>query len=303
MTKQLERYTVKSMTGFARVNGECRDVGLEIEIKSVNHRFFEFSFKGPRAYAAIERDLKAILQGSHKRGKFDVSIYRRAQDAASHDLKDVASYDLAVSRYAAACQRFGAGSAGLGNFISALVLRDLQSNTETVEIQDDEREIVFALMKKASVLLLDSRESEGAALVIDISRRIVAIESMRGALGARVSGVGDRFRARLHERLAGLSDEIKIDPERLALEVAILADKVDVTEELTRLSIHLSQFQNLLNLGSLDGVGRKLDFTLQEIGREINTIGSKVQDAEAQSIVVEAKAELEKVREQIQNVE
>jgi uncharacterized protein (TIGR00255 family) len=174
---------------------------------------------------------------------------------------------------------------------------------EGAEISEDEQREILDLTTRASESLKESREVEGAAILNDVSRRVASIDSMRETIAARVAKAPDRFQARLNERLAGLPAELKLDPDRLALEVAILADRVDVSEELTRLSIHLSQFQSLLEAGHPDGVGRKLDFTLQEIGRELNTIGSKVQDAGAQGVVVEAKAELERVREQIQNIE
>jgi uncharacterized protein (TIGR00255 family) len=303
MTKPTELHPVRSMTGFARVTGSCQEVDLEVEIKSVNHRFFEVAVKAPRARALLERDIGSILRGSHRRGRFDVAVYRRINASSIKDSTPLSGYDVAVARYSAACKRFGAGSDGLAQFIGALVLKDLSAFGEGGEISDEEHREILNLTSRASDALKESRAIEGAAISTDISRRISAIDSMRDAIATRVAKSPERFHARLTEKLAGLSSELKLDPERLALEVAILADRVDISEELTRLSIHLNQFQNLLKAGHSDGVGRKLDFTLQEIGRELNTIGSKVQDADAQGIVVEAKAELERAREQVQNVE
>jgi len=303
MTKRIELHPVRSMTGFARVTGRCQDIDIEVEIKSVNHRFFEVGVKAPRSRSLLERDIGAILRADHRRCRFDVAVYRRTTTNSIKDTNSLSGYDAAVARYSAACKRFGAGSDGLAQFIGALVLKDLSTFGEGGEISDEEHREILNLTIRASESLKESREIEGAAVSTDISRRISSIDSMRETIAARVAKAPARFHARLTEKLAGLSAELKLDPDRLALEVAILADRVDVSEELTRLSIHLNQFQSLLKAGHPDGVGRKLDFTLQEIGRELNTIGSKVQDAEAQGVVVETKAELERVREQIQNIE
>lgn len=310
MDQSVERCAVKSMTGFAWVSGSCADVDLEVEIRSVNHRFFEIAIRGPRRLVEFERELRAALQGEHRRGRFEVSVSRRvratgpgfssaqcAQSAQSDKL------DAAVSSYAAACKRYGVGAEGLSNFIGELVLRDVASPTDPSELSDGELSVIRELVTRCSRLLRQDREAEGSALVADIEPRVAAIGSMRESISMRVTGSSGRLRERISERLAGLDPEVRVDPERLALEVALLAERVDVSEELARLNIHLGQFANLMGQGSPEGIGRKLDFTVQEIGRELNTIGSKAQDAQVQGIVVEAKAELERIREQVQNIE
>jgi uncharacterized protein (TIGR00255 family) len=183
------------------------------------------------------------------------------------------------------------------------VLRDVTSLGDVNEISESELKVIKDLVAECSRLLCEDREVEGAGLVKDIEPRVAAITVMRESISERVAGNSNRFRDRVSERLAGLEPEVRIDPERLALEVALLADRVDVCEELSRLGIHLVQFTQLLQQGSGEGIGRKLDFTVQEIGRELNTIGSKAQDAQVQGIVVEAKTELERIREQVQNIE
>jgi uncharacterized protein (TIGR00255 family) len=212
-------------------------------------------------------------------------------------------FDAAVASYAAACKRYGLGAEGLSHFMSELVLRDVASPGEVGELSQEESAAIRDLVTRCSRLLRQDREAEGVALVADIELRVAAIVSMRESISTRVAGNTTRFRERISERLAGLEPEVRVDPERLALEVALLADRVDVSEELSRLAIHLAQFTQLLRQGSAEGIGRKLDFTVQEIGRELNTIGSKAQDAQVQGIVVEAKAELERIREQVQNIE
>lgn len=299
-----ERCSVKSMTGFARVTAACGESDLEVEIRSVNHRFFEISIRGPRALGPFEREVRGALSKDHRRGRFDVSVSRRVRVAIEgHARAPSADFDAAVTAYAAACKRYGVGAGGTAHFIAELVLRDLAVSTDAAEVSDAELNEILALIQRCSASVRESREAEGAALVVDIRARVAAIESMREAIAGRTAGSSQRVRERMHERLAGLANEIKVDPERLALEVALLADRIDVSEELSRLSIHLGQCGQLMQQGHPEGIGRKLDFMVQEIGRELNTIGSKAQDAQVQGIVVEAKAELEKIREQIQNIE
>jgi uncharacterized protein (TIGR00255 family) len=310
MDQSVERCAVKSMTGFARVSGSCADVDFEAEIRSVNHRFLEVAIRGPRSIVEFERELRATIQRDHRRGRFELSISRRVR-ATSSGASLVQStvsgqaekFDAAVSTYAAACKRYGFGVEGLPHFISELVLRDAASSTDTNELSEQEVTTIRELVTRCSRMLRQDREAEGAALVADIEPRVAAIGSMREAISMRVAGSAGRLRERITERLAALDPEVRVDPERLALEVALLADRVDVSEELSRLHIHLGQFTNLMQQGSPEGIGRKLDFTVQEIGRELNTIGSKAQDAQVQGIVVEAKAELERIREQVQNIE
>jgi uncharacterized protein (TIGR00255 family) len=158
-------------------------------------------------------------------------------------------------------------------------------------------------MSQASSALFDARRAEGIGLVSDIEPRLVTISTLRQSISQQMSGAPTRLKERLLERVSALAPEVKVDPERLALEVALLADRVDVSEELSRLDIHVTQFSSILKQGHKDGVGRTLDFITQEIGRELNTIGSKAQDAVVQGLVVQAKTELERIREQVQNVE
>jgi uncharacterized protein (TIGR00255 family) len=298
------------MTGFARVASSYTDVDLGVEIRSVNHRFFEVAVRGPRSIVELERDFRTTLQREHRRGRFEVLVSRRVRAtspraASAQDELSAQSdkFDGAVASYAAACKRYGLGAEGLPHFISELVLRDVTSLGDVNEISESELKVIKDLVAECSRLLCEDREVEGAGLVKDIEPRVAAITVMRESISERVAGNSNRFRDRVSERLAGLEPEVRIDPERLALEVALLADRVDVSEELSRLGIHLVQFTQLLQQGSGEGIGRKLDFTVQEIGRELNTIGSKAQDAQVQGIVVEAKTELERIREQVQNIE
>lgn len=308
--QNLERCAVKSMTGFARISGSYSNVDLEVEIRSVNHRFFELAVRGPRSIFAFERDFRTALQTEHRRGRFEVSVSRRVRETHLGGLSarltgslPSEKFDIAVAAYAAACKRYGLGTDGLPHFISELVLRDGDAPGDTIDLSEGESAAIRDLLVQGSRLLRQNREVEGAALVADIEPRVAALVSMREVILARVEGSAGRYRDRLSERLTGLDPDLRVDPDRLALEVALLADRVDVSEEVTRFGIHLEQFTKLLQQGSAEGIGRKLDFTVQELGRELNTIGSKAQDAQVQGIVVEAKTELERIREQIQNIE
>lgn len=299
-----ERCSVKSMTGFARASGSSGDLDLEVEIRSVNHRFFEVSLRGPRALGPFERDLRGVLQRDHRRGRFDVLVARRVRDSANGSMPmRFAHLDAAVAAYASACKRYGVGAKGLAEFIGELVLRDMTGSNDVWDISESQLSWILELVARCSALLRESREAEGAQLVTDVGARVAAIDSVRRSIVERVCGSSIRLRERMLERLRGLAPEVRVDPERLAVEVALLADRIDVSEELSRLEIHLTQFSQLMHQGHPEGVGRKLDFMVQEIARELNTIGSKAQDAEVQGNVVEAKAELERVREQIQNIE
>jgi len=295
------------MTGFARLSGAHGDAEFEVEIKSVNHRFFEVAWRGPRSLAALERELKGTLQREHRRGRFDVLVHQRPclKDGLARAPRGERAFqfDGLVAEYAEVCRRFGIGREGLPHFIGELVLRDLGAPSAAHDASAAEVAAVLELIGRCSELLRRAREEEGRALAVDVGQRIAAIESMREAIVRCATGSPSRLRERLSDRLRVLAPDVDVDPDRLATEVALLADRVDVSEELSRLAIHLGQFSNLLGTGHPDGIGRKLDFTLQEIGRELNTIGSKAQDATVQGIVVEAKAELERVREQVQNIE
>lgn len=304
MSESKERCAVKSMTGFARVSGVADEVDLEVEIRSVNHRFFECTVRGPRGLWTIERELRALIQQEHKRGRFDVTVSRRPQ-SSTQALSVVLPKHLQeiVSLYAGACKQLGVGTDGMAHFIGQLILRELGSLSDTSEIPTTELPHIMNLVKRCSEAVRQCREVEGAALVLDIDKRIAVVKALHQVITERVAGGSARLREKMIDRLSVVSQEIRVDPERLASEIAIMADRIDVSEELSRLSIHLSQFSTLLGHGHPEGIGRKLDFMVQEISRELNTIGSKAQDAEVQGSVVEAKAELEKAREQIQNIE
>ena len=303
MGKGASKPNIKSMTGFARVSFGDPSVELHVEIRSVNSRFLEVLFKAPRCFSSLERDVRTVIQQLHKRGRIEVSVSRRsrADSPASADQFSPA-FDGAVKRFSAACKLYGARGDHLAHFLSEMVLRESAGDVENVEPTEEEAGHLLRIISEASQALAVMRENEGLGLGQEIAQRLALIEGITKDIAQHMDGSPKRLRERMEERLALIAPEVKLDAERLALEVALLADRVDVTEEISRLDIHAQQFRQML-AGSPDGVGRKLDFMTQEIGRELNTIGSKAQDARVQGLVVDAKAELERIREQVQNVE
>ncbi len=297
------KVSVKSMTGFARVSFGAETLEIDIEVKSVNQRYLEIIFKAPRRYSAIERDVKAIFQQQHRRGRIEISVTRRSKDVGNGSgIEFSLAFDNAVKRYSAACKRYGAHGDNLADFIGELVLRDGMAGEDSDLLSQDETFNLLRIISEASEALVVMRETEGLGLVSDIVQRLSTIESLRSEIGVIMEGAPTRIKERMEERLKVVASDLRLDPERLALEVALLAERVDVSEELARLDIHLAQFRATLK-GHLDGIGRKLDFMTQEIGRELNTVASKAQDARVQGFVVDAKVALERIREQVQNVE
>ena len=297
------KVSVKSMTGFARVSFGAETLEIDIEVKSVNQRYLEIIFKAPRRYSAIERDVKAIFQQQHRRGRIEISVTRRSKDIGNGSgIEFSLAFDSAVKRYSAACKRYGAHGDNLADFIGELVLRDGMAGEDRDLLSQDETFNLLRIISEASEALVVMRETEGLGLVSNIVQRLSTIESLRSEIGVIMEGAPTRIKERMEERLKVVASDLRLDPERLALEVALLAERVDVSEELARLDIHLAQFRATLK-GHLDGIGRKLDFMTQEIGRELNTVASKAQDARVQGFVVDAKVALERIREQVQNVE
>jgi uncharacterized protein (TIGR00255 family) len=303
MSSSLRSNLVKSMTGFARVSGSLPAADIDLEVKAVNSRYLELSVKGLPRLGMLERELKTIFQRLHSRGRIDVLISRRVTVQHREVSATSETTDSLVAAYVATCRRYGAPTDHLSHFIGSLILRESAGSQDAAELGDEELQLLKDLSERASGLLAEMRMREGAALVADIKPRLAKLSELANAVEAHMSSAPGRLRERLSDRLRQLPPEVVINPERLALEIALLAERVDVSEELSRLAIHLGQFNGTIDQGGVDGIGRKLDFLTQEIGRELNTIGSKAQDALVQGHIVEAKAELEKIREQVQNVE
>jgi len=291
---------IKSMTGYGKGEASAEQGRFTVEIRSVNHRYGEISVRMPRGFLALENDVKKALSGFLKRGKIDVYIQWEETGGAAV----MPQADIALARGYAELMRNLSAELGmkdqpsLGQILAQKgVLRD------TVAVVE-ESEYLPQLMSavQMAVSALDAmRCREGEALLSDLTTRRAQTAEWVGQIRERAPQVVIEYRQKLKQRLDQLLEGVEMDPARLAQEVALMADRCDVTEELVRLASHFGQFDEALE--SDEPVGRKLDFLMQEMNREINTIGSKSSDAEITSLVIRIKAEMEKMREQVQNVE
>ena len=291
---------IRSMTGYGREQQAVDGFNILVEVKSVNHRFFEFSAKIPRFYGYIEEKIKAFLQQYITRGKVDVFITIEVIEGAEAEVK--LNYRLAAS-YIAALRELR-GKYGLLDDISvSSVARYADIFTVLKSPEDEERvwKAVRTVAEPAVREFMKMRESEGGRLRADIAARAAVIAGLVEKIEARSPATVEEYRQRIQTRMKELLSDLKADENRIMMEAALYADKVSVTEETVRLKSHLRSFESMLD--SDEPVGRKLDFLMQEMNREANTIGSKASDVEIARMVVDVKAELEKIREQIQNIE
>lgn len=291
---------VRSMTGFGRGEAEGEAGKITVEIKAVNHRFSEVVFRMPRQFSALEDPARKRILGRVNRGRLEVYVAWEPSAGAREAKVDK---NLALAYYNALRQL--AEEIGSNPEISLDTLARLPEVLSVSEgtVTDEQ---IWAVMEpaldEAVSRLIAMREREGEALAADLEQRIARIDSFRAAAAARAPEVVEEYRQRLTRRLEELLPPTNpVDPQRLAQEVALFADRADITEETQRLASHIAQFRQALR--SDEAVGRKLDFLVQELGREVNTIGSKANDAVLAAAVVEAKSELEKIREQVQNLE
>ena len=291
---------VRSMTGFGRGAAQSDNYAIVIEMKAVNHRFLEISCRLPKQLLSLEDSLKKQLQQGISRGKLDVFVTLERGGIKNAAVK--VDKELALAYYNALVEV--ASTCGLPQQIQ---LRDIASFNGVVALEtaeDDEEEIaalLSAAAEEAVAQMLAMQEREGAALKEDLSSRLDLIEQRLQVIREAAPQVVAEQKARLEQRLAELLGAVPVDEARLANELAVFADRVDITEELTRLSSHIDQFR--LTLAGSEPAGRKLNFIQQEMLRETNTIGSKSSALSINSIVIEVKSELEKIREQIQNIE
>ncbi|MHB9145433.1 MAG: YicC/YloC family endoribonuclease [Symbiobacteriia bacterium] len=289
-----------SMTGFGR--GEAAgDFGrLTVEIKSVNHRFSEVVLRLPRPLSPLEDRLRRLVAEGVSRGRLEVLV--TWEEPASERKRVKVDKALATEYYNSLKEL----QAAIGSTVP-IPLDALLRLPDVIKVEEVEEDLeslwpgLETAARGALTGLRSMRQREGQALAADLATRTETVAGLALRVAERAPLVVDEYRERLRKRLDELLAPGAIDETRLAQEVAILADRADISEELKRLESHLGQLRQLLQAD--DSVGRKFDFLLQEIGREVNTIGSKSQDLTITGIVVDLKAELEKIREQVQNVE
>lgn len=271
-----------------------------MEARSVNHRFSEILIRLPRDLSALEDRIRPLVQATIYRGRVEIVVSR--DEGARKPRAVRADTDLAAA-YARALREI-AGAVGVGG---DLTLTQFAGLPDVLRIEDDRADVeglwgaLQPAVTAAAAALVTMRQAEGQRLAEDLVTRIMSLETHRAAIASRSRQVVQAYSERLRARLAEALGQMPIDEGRLANELALFAERSDITEELTRLASHLTQFRETLREDA--AVGRKLEFILQEMGRETNTIGSKANDLEITRAVIAMKGELESLREQIQNVE
>lgn len=292
---------IRSMTGYGKGEALSEQWRCTVEIRAVNHRYGEISVRMPRVFLALENEVKKSLAATLKRGKIDAYVqWEEAGGAAA-----MPSADLPLARgYADLFRSLGAELGVKDEPSLGLILAQKGVLGEAAAGQPDPEECREQIMSavEGAVAAMDAmRRREGEALLNDLASRRAQVAHWVEQIRGRAPLVVEEYRQKLKLRLDQLLEGAEVDPARLAQEVALMADRCDVTEELVRLASHFAQFDEALT--SAEPVGRKLDFLMQEMNREVNTIGSKSSDAEVTSLVIRIKAEMEKMREQVQNVE
>ena len=288
------------MTGYGKGEAPAPNGNFLVEIRSVNHRYGEISVRLPRSFYALENEVKRQVASTLKRGKIDISVQWDESSAANA----APQLDMAVARgyyeaYSRLAKELNLPQDAAPSFIMSQkgVMKEAAGALDETELQPQ----LLAAVQAAVAALDGMRNREGEALAEDLQTRRRQIAEWTTLIGERTPQVVLEYRQKLKVRLEQLLEGAEMDESRLAQEVALLADRSDITEELVRLSSHFSQFDEALR--SSEPVGRKLDFLMQEMNREVNTIGSKSNDAGITNLVIRIKAEMEKMREQVQNVE
>lgn len=289
------------MTGFGRAECQDGDYSYKAEIRSVNNRFIEITTRLPKAFLDIELPLKKLIKSHCARGSINVTITLANSNGNSGEWEVKPNLPLAIQYVEALTEiQTSLGLEGQVHIDSLVGLRDI-FKIEPVAIDPAKESLLLNMAESALASLQKMREEEGQHLQKDLSERIDSIEKHAEQIKKRQPVVIQEYKARLKEKIKLLNDGVEIDEARLAQEAAILADRCDITEEITRFSSHLNQFRKLFE--SKEPIGRKLEFITQEINREVNTMGSKSSDTQVANLVIEIKSTLEKIREQLANIE
>lgn len=293
---------IKSMTGFGRCRTVLHGREISVEIKSVNHRFFEFSCRTPKGYGFLDDKLKALVNSRVSRGKIDMFVTVGAAEDTPAEVK--INHSL-VSGYINAMKEISE-TYGIENDVTVTAISRFPDVYTVSKAPENEEEITEDVLEAANTAIdgfIAMREAEGEKMKADILGRAEVILATVDEIDERSPQTVKEYEERLLDRInRTLQDyNINIDEQRVLTEVAVFADKVAVAEETVRLRSHFAQLSKIME--SQTPIGREIDFIIQEMNREANTIGSKVQDAEIAHKVVKIKSEIEKMREQIQNIE
>ena len=291
---------VRSMTGYGRGQAVVDGMNITVEIKSVNHRYFEFFARAPRQYMFLEEKLKSFFQSRLSRGKAECFV--------QIEMLEESEYTIAVNHsvadgYINAFKELGERY-GISEDISAPALARFNDVLSVNRNEADEDKIwnaVESVAKQAADSIIKMREAEGAKLEKDVLSRADLILEKVKYIEKRSPETVKEYTQKLLERMKDVLEDVHVDEQRILTEAAIYADKIAVAEETVRLSSHIDQLREFFK--AEEAIGRKMDFLVQEMNREANTIGSKAQDVEIARSVLDIKSEIEKIREQIQNIE
>ena len=296
---------IRSMTGYGR--GEYQDdvKNITVEIKAVNHRYCDIYVKMPRRYSFAEEKIKAVVKNGLSRGKIEVGVTVDNFGTSDTDIR----LDAALAKRYYDVLHELSETLDFGLFedqVSLGLIAKMPDVIKGVAAEEDEEAMLAALLEatnKAVASITEMRETEGQKLVADIAMRADLIADIRSRIEERAPQLEKEYAAKFKTRIEELLDgAAEVPADRIALEAAIFADKANITEELVRLDSHINQLREFLKGGD-ESIGKKIDFLIQEMNREANTIGSKSNDTEITSMMLELKAEIEKIREQVQNIE
>ena len=291
---------VRSMTGYGRYQQIVGNRDILVEIRSVNYRYFEFSCRIPRNMGYLEEKLKRLIKENVSRGKIEVLVTINNVDGKDETI----SVNMGVAQGYIDALRSANDTFKLPDDLTLSQLSRFPDVFTVIKTIDDENEIwdaVKLVAEKSLEKFVAMKSVEGEKMFNDVLSKLDTIESMVGVVEVASPQTIENYRKRLYDKLSEVLESKDIDESRIVTECALLSEKLAVDEETVRLRSHISQFRELLN--SNEPVGRKLDFLIQEMNREVNTTGSKAQDITITKTVVDMKSELEKIREQIQNIE
>ena len=291
---------IRSMTGYGHEQQIIDQRDITVEIKSVNHRYYEFSARVPRAYGYLEEKLKSFVKGKISRGKIEVGVTINNLNGKEADIKVDKTMALGYVNALRNANEF----LNLEDDITLTSLMKFSDIFTVQKIAEDEEKIwndVKSVAEKALQKFVAMRETEGQSLKSDLLAKLSVVEETLKNVEKLAPLTVENYREKLYAKLKEVLGDTDIDNQRILTEAAIFAEKIAIDEETVRLGSHICQFRELLE--NDEPLGRKLDFLVQEINREINTIGSKAQNLDITRCVVDMKSEVEKIREQIQNIE
>ncbi len=292
---------IRSMTGYGKGNLSCEGREYQIEIKSVNHRYLDISLKMPRSLSCLEECIKKQISEKIRRGKIDVFVTFENNSQEGKNIKinkEIAKIYISELKELAIEE----------NILSNIEVTEISKFPDVLTINVDEidekiKMEVLQATNEATDKIIEMKNVEGEKILQDLLKRICNIEKKIDEISQKSTGLIEEYVVKLEKRIKEILKSDEIDKSRLAQEVVIYADKCSIEEEVTRLKSHIYQFKNIITITENETIGKKLDFIIQEMNRETNTIGSKANNLDITNGVIDIKTELEDIREQVQNIE